>query len=34
MVGGRILVHGTPDEIARDERVREVYLGKARRAAA
>jgi branched-chain amino acid transport system ATP-binding protein len=34
MVGGRILVEGTPDEIARDERVREVYLGKAQRAAA
>ncbi len=29
MVGGRILVEGLPDEIARDERVREVYLGKA-----
>jgi ABC-type branched-subunit amino acid transport system ATPase component len=29
MVGGRILVQGAPDEIARDERVREVYLGKA-----
>jgi branched-chain amino acid transport system ATP-binding protein len=29
MVGGRILVEGTPDQIARDERVREVYLGKA-----
>ena len=28
MVGGRILVEGAPDEIARDERVREVYLGK------
>jgi branched-chain amino acid transport system ATP-binding protein len=30
MVGGRILVQGTPDDIARDPRVREVYLGKAR----
>jgi branched-chain amino acid transport system ATP-binding protein len=30
MVGGRILVHGTPGEIARDEQVREVYLGRAR----
>jgi branched-chain amino acid transport system ATP-binding protein len=28
MVGGRILVEGTPEAIARDERVREVYLGK------
>ncbi|HJY75802.1 MAG TPA: ABC transporter ATP-binding protein [Burkholderiales bacterium] len=28
MVGGRILVQGTPDDIARDPRVREVYLGK------
>ena len=28
MVGGRILVQGTPDEIAHDSRVREVYLGK------
>jgi branched-chain amino acid transport system ATP-binding protein len=28
MVGGRILVAGTPDDIARDPRVREVYLGK------
>src|SRR5213075_2525754 len=27
MVGGRILVEGPPQEIARDERVREVYLG-------
>jgi branched-chain amino acid transport system ATP-binding protein len=34
MVGGRILVEGTPDEIARDERVREVYLGKRHRAVA
>ena len=33
MVGGRILVEGPPDEIARDERVREVYLGKSRLAA-
>ncbi|MFN2646332.1 MAG: ABC transporter ATP-binding protein [Burkholderiales bacterium] len=28
MVGGRILVEGAPDEVARDARVREVYLGK------
>jgi len=27
LVGGRILVEGTPEEIARDERVRAVYLG-------
>ena len=31
MVGGRILVQGTPDDIARDPQVREVYLGKAHR---
>jgi branched-chain amino acid transport system ATP-binding protein len=31
MVGGRLLVQGTPDDIARDPRVREVYLGKAHR---
>ena len=30
MVGGRILVEGTPSEIAADVRVREVYLGRAR----
>jgi branched-chain amino acid transport system ATP-binding protein len=33
MVGGRILLQGTPDEVARDARVREVYLGKQARAA-
>jgi branched-chain amino acid transport system ATP-binding protein len=31
MVGGRILVEGSPDEIAGDPRVREVYLGGSRR---
>jgi branched-chain amino acid transport system ATP-binding protein len=33
MVGGRILVEGTPDEVRRDARVREVYLGQHARAA-
>ena len=33
MVGGRILVEGAPDEIGRDPRVREVYLGGQARAA-
>jgi branched-chain amino acid transport system ATP-binding protein len=31
MVGGRILMEGTPAEIAADARVREVYLGKGHR---
>ena len=30
MVGGSILVEGTPEEIGRDARVRDVYLGKRR----
>jgi ABC-type branched-subunit amino acid transport system ATPase component len=34
MVGGRILAQGAPAEIAADAQVREVYLGKGRRAAA
>jgi branched-chain amino acid transport system ATP-binding protein len=34
MVGGRILVQGTPDEVGRDPLVREVYLGKQARARA
>ena len=29
LVGGAVLVEGAPDEIARDKRVREVYLGEA-----
>ncbi len=33
MVGGRVLIEGTPQEIAADARVRAVYLGKAHGAA-
>ena len=29
LVGGAVLVEGSPEEIARDRRVREVYLGEA-----
>lgn len=29
LVGGAVLTEGTPEEIARDQRVREVYLGEA-----
>jgi branched-chain amino acid transport system ATP-binding protein len=29
LVGGRVLMEGTPDEVASDPRVREVYLGEA-----
>jgi branched-chain amino acid transport system ATP-binding protein len=32
LVGGAVLVEGTPDEIAGDPRVREVYLGEAQHA--
>jgi branched-chain amino acid transport system ATP-binding protein len=29
LVGGRVLMEGTPDEVSREPRVREVYLGEA-----
>jgi branched-chain amino acid transport system ATP-binding protein len=29
LLAGRILVEGTPEEVSRDQRVREVYLGEA-----
>ena len=29
LVAGRVLMEGTPDEVSRDERVRDVYLGSA-----
>jgi branched-chain amino acid transport system ATP-binding protein len=32
LVGGRVLMEGTPDEVSRDARVREVYLGEAQHA--
>ena len=32
LVGGRVLTEGTPEQIANDQRVREVYLGEAQHA--
>jgi len=29
LVGGKVLTEGSPDEIAADDRVKEVYLGEA-----